>query len=390
MNTETTDKSRHPVAPRPRRSVPRRNILALTLALLACARIASAEPRPNVLWVVLDDARADDVRFLPSVRALAARGTNYTRAIAPFSLCTPSRASMLTGNTPAVHGIRNNRGQDFDPSSTIAVWLQNAGYRNGLAGKYLNQAPRPNWPRQPGWEFWRPFYGHDDYGREQTRALLSDAVAFLDDTDPRPWFLYIGLAGPHGPLFGPPGVCDIEPPPLPQPPSFDTRYLGLSLETKRWPQRISSLCGIDLFVRGLLDALDARGLTENTIVVVTSDQGYHVGEHGELGKGTLYEEVIRVPLVIAGPGFEARENRQVVSTIDIAPTLAEIAGAHVPPIEGRSLLSGTERRYAPIETAHCTGKRRARTKTTWCGGETLHFDLREDPFEMAPVAGEGQ
>ena len=340
--------------------------------------------------IVLDDARADDLRFLPSVQELAERGTNYTRAFARFSLCTPSRVSMLTGNGPSVHGIRDNHGQAFDPTSTIAVWLQNAGYRTGLVGKYLNGQPRyVGWSPQPGWEFWRALYRHDDYGREQSSVLLAQSVEFIADTDPRPFFLYLAPPGPHGPLSGPPGVCDGPFPPMPHPPSFAEQYTGSSLETKRWPQRLSSLCGIDILIRGVVAALEARGLLDRTVILVTSDQGYSLGERGEIGKQTLFEEVVRVPLVVAGPGFAPGESRRIVSLVDIAPTLADLAGAAHPPIEGRSIFSGVERNYAPIETSHCTGKRRARSKLATCAGVTVRYDLNVDPYEMTPLVGGG-
>lgn len=359
------------------------SLATLILALTACT--AQADPRPNIVLVNLDDARADDLRFLPSVQELAARGTTFHRAFAAYSLCTPSRASLLSGNTPAVHGIRDNHGQNFDPSSTVAVWLQDAAYRTGLVGKYLNKPPREGWPKPPGWDFWRPLLQHKDHGRDQSVVLLSQSAEFLSENDPRPFFLYVAPAGPHGPNWGPAGLCDGPFPSLPQSASFAATYLGTSLETKRWPQRLSSLCGIDLLISGIVASLDAGGLLDDTTIIVTSDQGYHLGEHGEVGKQTLFEEVVRVPLVIAGPGFGIGSSNRVVSLIDIAPTLAELAGAVVPAIEGRSILSGEERRFASIQSRDCSGKRRAHSKVTWCGDVTRVFDMIADPFEMAPV-----
>lgn len=359
------------------------SLATFILALAACN--AQAQP-PNIVLVNLDDARADDLRFLPSVQELAARGTTFQRAFAAYSLCTPSRASLLTGNTPAVHGIRDNRGQNLDPSSTVAVWLQNAGYRSGLVGKYLNKPPRSGWPKPPGWDFWSPLLQHKDHGRDQSLVLLDQAREFIAADDGRPFFLYLAPAGPHGPNWGPRGLCDGPFPSLPQPVSFDPEYTGSSLESKRWPQRLSSLCGIDHLIAGLVTSRDL----ETTVLIVTSDQGYHLGEHGEVGKQTLYEEVVRVPLVIAGPGFGVGMSNRIVSTIDIAPTLAELARTEVPEIEGRSILSGEERRFASIEARDCTGKRRAHSKVTWCGDVTRIFDLLADPFEVAPLVLEGQ
>lgn len=389
MTTETTATSRIPEARPCQGNVPPRNapwrLTVAVAAVLLTACTSSAEPRPNVVLVVLDDARADDLRFLPSVQELAARGTSFQRAFAPFSLCTPSRASLLSGNTPAVHGIRDNHGQNFDASSTLAVWLQNAGFRTGLVGKYLNKAPHTGWPKPPGWEVWMPIHRHDDYGRDQANVLLSQSVEFIADQDPRPFFLLLAPAGPHGPSRGPAGICDGPFPPLPEPLNFDPRYEGSTLETKRWPQRLSSLCGIDLLIAGVVSALERQGVLENTLLIITSDQGYHLGEHSEVGKQTLYEEVVRVPLVVSGPGFDTRSSNQIVSLVDVAPTVAELSGASYPEVEGRSILTGAERNYAPIEARGCTGKRRAHTKVTWCGAVTRTFDLANDPFEMTPT-----
>lgn len=360
-------------------------LVAALLLLSACT--ATAEPRPNVVLVVLDDVRVSDVAFLPSVQELASRGTTLSRTFAAFSLCTPSRASLLTGNTPAVHGIRNNQGQNFDPSSTIAVWLQDAGYRTGLLGKYLNEPPRGGWPKPPGWETWKPFKHHNDHGREQSLVLLDQAREFISEPDPRPFFLYLAPAAAHAPLWGPPGVCDGPFPPLPQPPNFDPTLLGGKLEKKRWPQRLSALCGADILIRGVLESLP-----ENTVVVVTSDNGFSLGEHGWVGKSALWEEVIRVPLVISGPRIPVGTSPRIVSTVDIARTLAEFAGASHPEVEGRSIFSGEQRRWAPIECRNCTGKRRTHSKVTWCGGVTRIFNLQLDPLEMNPLyfAGAGR
>lgn len=366
-------------------------VVALALSVLGTAAAACAAPRPNILLVVLDDARADEIRFLPTVQDLAARGTSYQRTFAAYSLCAPSRASILSGNGPARTGVRDNHGRDFDPTSTIAVWLHDTGYATGLAGQYLNKGPGSGWPKPPGWDFWRPTRTHSDYGREWPTILGGHAAEFIESAGPNPWFLYLAPTAPHGPVPGPEGVCDGPFPPLPQPPNFDFALLGSTLETKRWPQRLSSLCGIDILIRGVVSVLEERGELDNTVIVVTSDQGYSLGERGEIGKMTLFEEVVRIPLVIAGPGFSAGvESRRIVSNVDIAPTLAGIAGASHPPIEGRSILTGDERNYAPIETSSCTGKRRARTKVTWCGDVTRTFDLIADPFEVSPTVVESR
>lgn len=358
-------------------------ILIVGSLLSACT--SSAEPRPNVLLVVLDDARADEVARVPALTELAARGISYQRTFAAYSLCAPSRANILSGNGPARTGVRDNHGRAFDATSTIAVWLHAAGYFTGLAGQYLNKGPRTGWPVAPGWDFWRPTRMHSDYGRDWPSVLRADVSAFLDATGSSPWFFYLAPTAPHGPEYGPEGICDGPFPPLPQPPNFDPALLGSTLETRRWPQRLSALCGIDILIRGVVSDLEARGLLENTLIVVTSDQGFSLGERGLTGKYNLFEEVVRVPLVIAGPGFGVGSSNRIVSLVDLAPTLAELVGVPHPEVEGRSFLTADARRFAPIEAGDCTGKRRARSKVTWCGDVTRLYDLAADPFELAPT-----
>lgn len=367
-----------------------------TVAMLAAALLLSSTgiaaavggppPHPNVVVVVLDDARTDDVASLPSVQEIAARGTTYSNAFTPFALCAPARASILTGNGPWTHGLRSNDGRLFDPSSTLATWLQGAGYYTGLVGKYLNHAPAGGWPAPPGWSEWHALRKHGDLGNEQSIILGEQAAAFVTSA-PEPFMLYAAWVGPHGPLRGPHGCRNVADPlaftPAPTVPELD---LGLALAT--WTRREERLCGTDRGIRMLLDALAQRNVAERTVVVVIGDNGFMLYEHGEAGKNVLFEPSIRVPFILAGPGIEGGAVKApLVSLIDVAPTIARLVGIDHPAVDGRAIGGSDPVTKVRIEAQGCTGRRkRDDTKIVSCeGAPTLRYDLVADPWEMNPT-----
>ena len=354
----------------------------------------AAQPqRPNVIVIMTDDQRWDELGLMPTVvDRLVARGASFANSFVTTSLCCPSRASFLSGLYAHHHGIITLGGAPkFHAESTVAVWLDLAGYRTALIGKYMNNnailAPRI----PPGWDVWRTFadrfasfwgaslyydyelnehgtlvsYGHSpqDYSTDVLGAM---AVEFVRQSAPGPFFLVFTPFAPHAPPLPAPrheGAFEsLELPKHPEHPELDvsdkpahirdtagTREawnddraveLATAIRSKRIPM-LESLLAVDEAIASILDALDELGIEDETVVIFTSDNGFMWTEHWLLGKLYAYEESIRVPLVIRDPrlGDEPRTIDEMVLNIDLAPTIAELAGVVPPhPIDGRSLV----------------------------------------------------
>ena len=379
-----------------------RPFLAAALALLTACRSAgtvappaapaaptSAKGRPNVILMVLDDLDLSGIEQMPTLQSLLGQqGTTFTNAFVTTSVCCPSRASILTGQYVHNHGVLDNRYplggfrkfmETGKESSTVATWMQEAGYRTGLIGKYLNQYPQkvknPTYV-PPGWHEWHGvffiemyyeyqvnengkvvYYGTDE-DEYQTDVLRRKALDFVSKkaADPRPFFLYLSPFAPHAPARPAPRH-DEEFPGLkaPRPPSFNeedvsdkpawVQNLPLMSEetiarTDDWHRRrVQTMLGVDEMLAALAEKLRASGELENTYIVFTSDNGFQLGAHRmDHGKGDAYEESVRVPLLVRGPGVPAgRRVDAMVLNIDLAPTLAELAGARAADfVDGRS------------------------------------------------------
>jgi arylsulfatase A-like enzyme len=358
----------------------------------------AAASRPNIILILTDDMRADDLPLLPAIQALLVRqGTTFSNAVVTTPGCAPARASLLRGQFAHNHGLRRGSGPNSGfgvfhdlrrEESTVAVWLQEAGYRTALIGKYLNQYPSDDDQTYipPGWDEWSGVTKEGYYGFEvnengrlvrysqfmgyATDVLASKATTFITRTAPtgQPFFLCVTPRAPHNPPEPAErhamAFADTR---APRPPSF----AGADLSAKaRWVQalpelsaedvaeidaqyvaRLRSLLAVDELVAGLVETLAELGVLENTYLVFTSDNGYHLGEHRIIkDKGTPYEEAIRVPLVIRGPGVPAGASLgALVSQVDLPVTFAAWAGAAPPAfVDGRSLAPLLERRATPV------------------------------------------
>jgi arylsulfatase A-like enzyme len=348
---------------------------------------AQPELRPNVILIVADDLRADELWAMPAVTSLlAAAGTAFQQCLTPTPGCAPARASLLRGQYPQNHGVYRGNGKlggfkrfldQGNEASTLATWLQDAGYRTALIGKYLNDYPNGASPNHipPGWDEWagatqggyvgfelnengtRVRYRKRD-GAYQTDILAERAADFITraSQQPNPFFLYLAPRAPHGPATPAArhvGMFDDEPMPrtssfnlagqagkppwLQDNPSLSEPQITALEDTYR--ARLTSLQALDELVASVVNALDEAGTLQDTILLFTSDHGYHLGEHGIVeSKGTPYEEAIRIPLVVRGPGVPVGESREVVSLVDIAPTIAAWAQAATPDfVDGRSM-----------------------------------------------------
>lgn len=354
---------------------------------------------PNIVFILADDLDTRSASHMSGLESLLVKeGTSFVNAFATYPLCCPSRASILRGQYPHNHQVLSNKPplggfQKFyelgHEGSTVATWLQSGVYRTVLIGKYLNGYPLGVEPIYvpPGWDEWYGYLGNgivwnaqqlgDDYfnyfmndngevvpyGSQaqdyQTDVLAGKATDYIRrvaESD-RPFFMYLAPLAPHEPLTPAPrhkkAFAEEE---APRPPSFDEAEMDdkpawvrgsprlnsdeVSRIDDRYRKRLRMLLSVDEMISDLVEVLDASGELENTYIMFSSDNGYHQGEHRvSKGKFTAYEESIRVPLVVRGPGVPAgRTVEQPVLNIDFAPTFTEMGGVSAPDfVDGRSL-----------------------------------------------------
>ena len=379
-----------------------RSFLAFTLVSATvfgdAGSVSTSQPRPpNVLLITADDLNDDMGTFghplvkTPNLDRLAARGVRFTRAYNQFPLCSPSRVSLLTGMRPDSTGVQDLQ-TDFRKLLPDVVTLPQLFKRNGYVAARVGKFYHYGNPGQIGtsglddpasWdEFVNPrgidkdeetkltnftptrglgsalaYYASPAPDAEHTDGkVAADVIALLEKHKGRPFFIGAGFYRPHVPLIAPQKYFDLYPLekiPAPAaapdawiPPSarFTTPpHWGISEQAQRESIRAyyASISFLDANVGRLLDALERLGLAENTIVVFVSDHGYHLGEHGQWMKQTLFERSARTPLIIAGPGVTTKggSSSRIVELLDLYPTLAALAGLRpgAGP-HGRSLL----------------------------------------------------
>ena len=348
--------------------------------------------RPNIVLILTDDQRWDSASTMPSVQSLlVAHGVNFTNAFVVDPLCCPSRAAILKGAYAHTTGVYNNEGPyspfvAFDDRSTVATWLEGAGYRTALIGKYFNAYTESRAAYvPPGWNRWVAFATTDvgggryyDYGLSldgtlvtrgsattdySTDVLAGYADSFIRTADPnQPLFLYFTPYGPHEPATAAPRDLNTFPNLAPyRPPSFDEADVSdkpayiraiprltasqISRENLIRRKQLQTLQSVDDAVGTIVQALTDTGRLSNTMIVFMSDNGFSYGEHrwgltGAQNKQVPYEESIRVPYVVRYDPLTAtpRTDPNLVLNIDLAPTFAALAGAAAPGAEGRSLI----------------------------------------------------
>ena len=428
------------------------------LAVAGCS--SGTEPmegQPNFVLLLVDDLDWQLVPHLSRLQQLAAEGTRFENFFITTPICSPSRVSFLRGQYAHNHGVLQNDAPDggfrrFRQRNielwTIASWLQSAGYETALIGKFLNGYPRRGdrsfIPK--GWTEWHAVFAGNyfDYrinenGRVaeyagccdgyETDVLATKAADFVRRSVERgaPFFLYLAPYAPHGPSTPAPrhsgAFAHAQ---APRPPSFNEADvsdkpaqiavrdpLGRGQVTQMdelFRSRLATMLAVEDMLDTLTATLESVGVLESTYILFTSDNGFHYGEH-RLGPGktTSYDEDIRVPLFIRGPGIaKGGVIDEIVLNIDVAPTLAELAGLPAPSaLDGRSfvpLLRPTLpfavdwRRGFLIERWNpggsqqyfaATGYRALRTQdflyVEWDTGEFELYDRRNDPFEMESI-----
>jgi N-acetylglucosamine-6-sulfatase len=375
-------------------------------AALACVRwsgqglAATAREKPkhrNIVFVLSDDHRYDFMGFMesapafletPNMDRMARQGAHLANAFVSTSLCSPSRASILTGQYMHHHKIVDNQRPEPEGTVFFPKYLQEAGYRTAFIGKW-HMGHDSDDPR-PGFDHWASLKGQGTYlnptlninGERKTfegyttDILANQALTWLEeDRDPdHPFFLYLSFKAVHYPFtpadrnkgryandeverpetmanternyqtqphwvrerrYSIHGVDHMETGPYDNDPvpSFDRLYR----------QYAETVTGLDENLGSVLDYLDQAGLRDSTCVLYMGDNGFALGEHGFYDKRDAFEESIRVPMLAYAPGLIAPETTvtQMVQNIDIAPTLLDLAGVQPPAsahMDGRSFL----------------------------------------------------
>ena len=369
--------------------------------------IARQESPPNLIVIVVDDQRWDEYGAgghpyleTPNIDRLASEGATFTSAYAVTPLCSPNRASILTGQYISRHGIVDNIARDAASHrlNLFAKQLQQAGYKTAHVGKWhMGNDPTA----RPGYDYWVSYAGqgrstnpilYENGANAEVEGYLTDiltdrAVSFIEKTRKEPFFLYIGHKALH------PEVKQLNDSTIDF--SYGSKYLaaprhrgeyGNKLYTRRenalseavsptlkpvlaaalehknsralgeqWQNlldkgtsqetirdRAEMLLAVDEGVGRLISALEERGILDSTAILLTSDNGYYYGEHGlSIERRMPYEEGIRVPLLLRYPEVVPAGGKYdaFALSIDIAPTMLELAAARIgPEVQGSSLL----------------------------------------------------
>ena len=426
------------------------------LALLSCqAGPAKAVQgsRPNLLFIVADDMAHDDLEIAghpilrtPHLDRLARTGVRFTHAFTPNPICTPSRAAILTGQDCYTNGCYFFGMPIKKESTQFAEVLSKAGYDTYYTGKWHNDgAPgvrgyasgghviMGGCPARRGGHA-KPFVRDLDgknrrqVGKFCTTVTSDHAIEYLNGRkkDARPFLMFVSYSTPHDPWAPPKKYLEMYPPEkIPLPPNFMARpsfawftdWHGTVLRDEGlWPfprtpegcrdvrsRYYGMVTQMDHEIGRLLDALDAKGLSDDTLVLFVADHGISLGAHGFSGKQTMYEEGIRLPLIMRDPRLKrgGPVSSELVSLMDIYPTLCEAAGVPIPShVEGRSLLApyqgrgpGRKRIFAAFHspTRHRMNSRAVRTRRfkyiqNLTTGEIELYDLEHDPYELANLA----
>ncbi|WDI42959.1 sulfatase family protein [Bremerella sp. P1] len=352
-------------------------VFVAVFSLLTCWQDASAADRPNLIFLLTDDQRWDALGCMgnpviktPNIDRLAEEGVVFENAFATTAICATSRASFITGQYARRHGIVDFRAvltpEAF--SQTFPALLRANGYQTAFIGKWGvgNQLPADQY------DYWKGFSGQGKYfvdGRpHMTKHLEDQTLEFLDTCSPeKPFCLQVSFKaahcqdGPgwqfqHAPKYAEYYEDDTI---VPAETANDEHYQKLPKQLQggesrvRWHRRFDGdemvqknikdyyrlLTGVDDFVGAMVAKLQEKKLADNTVILFTSDHGFFLGEHGLSGKWLMYEESIRIPMIVFDPRLpknkRGQRREEMVLNIDVAPTLLDLAG-----IEPSSVMQG--------------------------------------------------
>lgn len=362
-------------------------ILGLLFAT-ADRSIAADGSKPNVLVILTDDQRWDCMScaghpFLktPNMDRLAKEGVRFRNAFVTTSLCSPSRATLLSGLYAHTHRVNDNFTEFPNDLPSYPRRLHDAGYQTAYIGKY--HMGENNDEKRPGFDFWMSHKGQGNYfdstfnidGKRQmlkgyyTQIVTDHAVNWLKQPRKQPFLLVLGHKAPHGgPIVPEPkyekafdAVTTKKPANADSFADGKPEWLKQSVPTwhgiggplyglKDYDKFVRSYCAtllsVDDSVGRLYAALQETGQLDNTLIIYTADNGFALGEHGRVDKRTMYEESLRVPLLVRYPKLAAKPHvvDEMVLSIDLAPSIIDICGAKplekVHGVSWKKLLTG--------------------------------------------------
>jgi len=430
----------------------RRSFLAATLGAAACSSPApEATPKPpNILFLFPDQMRAQamgcmgnpDVKT-PNLDKLASEGVLFRNTFANTPVCCPARANILTGKYSHANGMTANDLRLRESETSIAEVLAEEGYRTGFVGKWhLDGGKRqPGWvppgDRRQGFEFWAAnVVSHQHFDTQYYRdeevpipikkfeaEVWTDlGIEFLRETkaDDRPFFLTVQMGPPHDPYLAPDEYMSMyDPETITLRPNFDGETGDRPLTPVPYPhvpgrKEIAAYYGmvtaVDDQIGRILGELDSLGLTEDTIVLVSSDHGDMLGSHGQRLKRKPWEESIRIPGIVRYPrsGAAPRQTDAFFTQVDFAPTLLSLCGVDTPAgMQGADLspviLGQTDagpdsaffQIFGPFFAGGCeAGWRGVRTDkymyARYRDKPWVLYDLEADPYELNNLAEDPQ
>lgn len=425
---------------------------------------AGAARGPNIVMILADDFSLDLMseqnnvltEAMPNLAQMMKQGMTFSNYFVTDSLCCPSRSSIFTGLLPHNTGVITNSPPDGgyqafmdhkDDAKTFAVALHGASYATGMMGKYLNGYEIELGVPQ-GWSEWAVAangYSNFNYTLNHNGTVISpkphmtDALSalgqdFIKASAASPFFLELATFSPHAPYTPParyadafPGLTypqspaygarpdDAAPAWLNAIPAIDTHYGARIDEIYR--MRVQSIKGIDDMIGAVRKTLEDQGLTGNTYVIFTSDNGYHMGEYSlRAGKMTPFDTDIHVPMVVVGPKVPAgRTVEDIVMNIDLDPTFVALAGLPASAtVDGQSLVAllqggaGPGRAIAVVEHKNSKPSANDPDVTDAKAGdpptyvalrmkdalyveyadtkEVSYYDLTKDPYELHNIA----
>lgn len=424
---------------------------AIFLALLTLAApMKAAERKPNFLFILTDDQRWDAVgvvqreqgvraRFpwfeTPGMDRLAEEGIRFRNAFVTLSICAPSRAAFLTGRYNHLNGVIYNSTHLPEDSVTHATELTANGYQTAYIGKWHMGNQRG---QRPGFTYSASFIGQGDFidcffeingVPTPTKGWVDDvstdfAIEWMKEKRDVPFSMVVGYKSPHSPRGGknlPERLRHIyEGETSREVPNSRIKAIyhrdngkpegelgGLSANSVHLDY-LRHVKGVDENVERLLDTLDELGIAEDTVVVYTSDNGYFLGEHGLGDKRALYEESLRIPMLVRYPRLfgKGKVVDEMVLNIDLAPTFLDLADVAVPEqMQGKSwkeLAAGRKPEdwrtsflalyFKELgDTPTCVGVRTVDSKLvkyTEHPEFTEVFSLSDDPYELNNLAAE--
>jgi arylsulfatase A-like enzyme len=377
-------------------------VVAVLASGISCAESKTPNSKPNIIFILIDDLRWDEMDYpfvkIPNIKILEREGVRFENAFVTTPLCSPSRASFLTGQYAHKHGIIDNTARDKQSHElvTFPKLLHDAGYETAFVGKWhmgLDDNARP------GIDYWVSIKGQGRYldpeinangERKKISGYVTDifnnyTVNFLEAEHTKPFFLYVSHKAVHPDLTQNADGSLSDPSAGKFIPAERHKNLYANAKIPHWPNtndfgvgkpallqkiegvpplnaktgtddesirnRLRMLAAADDGVGRILDVLKKKGELDNTLIIFTSDEGYFYGEHGlSVERRLPYEESARIPLLMRYPKLISRESsiEQIALNIDIAPTLLEIGGAPIPKnMHGKSLLPLLKREKVP-------------------------------------------